>query len=63
MMLFAWFLYRRYEGAGYYRIILATLFGIIGYWMRQDHLGAIEGLAFLALEPVDGLTEGWREYW
>jgi hypothetical protein len=63
MMLAAWFLYRSCEGAGYYRIILATLFGIIGYWMRQDHLGAIAGLAFLALEPVEGLTGGWQEYW
>ena len=63
MMLAVWFLYRSREGAGYNRIILATLFGIIGYWMRQDHLGAIAGLAFIALEPVEGLTGGWQEYW
>jgi hypothetical protein len=63
MMLAAWLLYRSREEARYYQIILATLFGIIGYWMRQDHLGAIAGLAFLALEPVEGLTGGWQGYW
>ncbi|MBC8285308.1 MAG: hypothetical protein H8E32_15950 [Nitrospinae bacterium] len=62
MMLAAWYLYRSREG-GVYRIALATLFGIFGYWMRQDHLGAIAALAFLALEPVGGLTGGWEGYW
>lgn len=62
MMLAAWFLYRSREG-GAKLIIMATLFGVFGYWTRQDHLGAIAGLAFLALEPVDGPTGGWKGYW
>jgi hypothetical protein len=62
MMLAGWYIFRSREG-GIHRILLATLFGIFGYWMRQDHLGAIAGLAFLALEPVDGLTGGWNGYW
>jgi len=62
MMLAAWFLYRAREGGGL-QIFLATLFGIFGYWIRQDHLGAIAGLAFLALEPVAGPTGGWKGYW
>ena len=40
-----------------------TLFGILGYWVRQDHLGAIACLAFLALEPVTDSRGGWKEYW
>jgi hypothetical protein len=35
----------------------------LGYWIRQDHVGAIAGLAFLALEPVEVLTKGWAGYW
>jgi hypothetical protein len=62
MMLAAWYLYRSREG-GISPIFFATLFGIMGYWMRQDHLGAIAGLAFLSLEPVTGLTGNWKEYW
>jgi hypothetical protein len=62
MMLAAWFLCESRKGSGH-RIILATLFGILGYWTRQDHLGAIAGLAFLALEPVEGTTGGWKGYW
>jgi hypothetical protein len=62
MMFAAWLFYSAREG-GAKRIILATLFGILGYWMRQDHLGAIAGLAFLMLEPVDGLAGGWKGYW
>ena len=62
MMLGAWFLYLAREG-GTKRLVLATLFGIIGYWMRQDHLGAVAGLAFLVLEPAGGPTGGWKGYW
>lgn len=62
MLLAAWFLYAVREG-GTRRIVLATLFGIFGYWMRQDHLGAVAGLAFLMLEPVGGPTGGWKGYW
>ncbi|MBT3508725.1 MAG: hypothetical protein HN472_04170 [Nitrospina sp.] len=62
MMLAAWFLYKAKEG-GWNRILLATLFGVLGYWTRQDHLGAIAGLAFLVLEPIEGPTGGWKGYW
>ena len=62
MILAAWFLYRSREG-GTKLIVLATLFGILGYWTRQDHLGAIACLAFLVLEPVSGPTGGWKGYW
>jgi len=62
LMLAAWFVYRAREG-GAKLIILATLFGILGYWTRLDHLGAVVGLAFLLLEPVKGPTGGWKGYW
>ncbi len=62
MILAAWFLYSARKG-GVRPLALATLFGILGYWTRQDHLGAIAGLAFLLLEPVDGPTGGWKGYW
>jgi len=62
MILAAWFLYRSRE-KGTIPIVLATLFGILGYWTRQDHLGAIACLAFLVLEPVTGSTGGWKGYW
>jgi hypothetical protein len=62
MILAAWFLYRSREG-GAKTIVLATLFGILGYWTRQDHLGAIACLAILVLEPVTGPTGGWKGYW
>lgn len=62
MMLAAWFLFKAREG-GRGKIILATLFGILGYWFRLDHLGVIAGLAFLAFEPIKGPTGGWKGYW
>jgi hypothetical protein len=62
MMLAAWFLYQAREG-GSKEIVLATLFGILGYWTRQDHLGAVACLAFLVLEPVTDRTGGWKGYW
>ena len=62
MMLAVWFLYKGRTG-GTSQIVLATLFGVFGYWMRQDHLGAIAGLAIFAIEPVSGATGGWIEYW
>lgn len=61
MMLAAWLLFKSRETGGY-RILLATIFGVFGYWVRQDHLGAIAGLAFLALEPFNGPTGGWKDY-
>ena len=62
MMLAACFLYQARIGSRY-RIMLATFFGIFGYWTRQDHLGAIAGLAFLLIEPMDGKTGYWKDYW
>jgi hypothetical protein len=62
MILAAWFLYEAREG-GVKPLVLATLFGILGYWTRQDHLGAIACLIFLVLEPVGGPTGGWKGYW
>lgn len=62
MMLAAWFIYLAREG-GNYRIVLATMFGIFGYWIRLDHLGAIICIAFLILEPSGGLIIGWKGYW
>lgn len=61
MILAAWFLYRSRE-KGTIPIVLATLFGILGYWTRQDHLGAIACLAFLVLEPVNESNGGWKGY-
>ena len=62
MILAAWFLYEAREGA-VKALVLATLFGVLGYWTRQDHLGAIAFLAFLVLEPVTGPIGGWKGYW
>ena len=62
MMLAVWYRYGARKG-GTFKIALATFFGILGYWTRQDHLGAIAGLAFLAFEPAEGPTGGWRGYW
>ena len=62
MMLAAWYLVQVREG-GAGRIILATFFGILGFWSRLDHIGVIVGLAFLTLEPIKGPTGGWRGYW
>jgi hypothetical protein len=61
MMLAAWYLFQSREEGGRL-IVLATLCGVFGYWMRQDHLGAIAGLVFLAIEPAEGLTGGWNGY-
>jgi len=62
MMLAAWYLVQAREG-GMGRVILATFFGVLGFWSRLDHLGVIVGLAFLALEPIKGPTGGWKGYW
>ncbi|MEK9628610.1 MAG: hypothetical protein VW455_06275 [Nitrospinota bacterium] len=62
LMLAALHLYKSREGR-ISTVLLATAFGIFGYWMRQDHLGAIAGLVFLALEPAGPLTTGWKGYW
>lgn len=62
MMIAAWFMYSARMG-GKHKIILATLFGILGYWVRQDHLGASAGIALLILEPVGGSVSGLKIYW
>jgi hypothetical protein len=62
MMLAAWFLCQGREGCAK-RVSLATLFAMLCFWTRQDHIGVIAGLAFLILEPVSGPTNGWLGYW
>lgn len=62
MLLAAWFLFRSRAG-GRMTIFWATFFGILAYWTREDHLGAIAGLVFLAYEPLQGATGGWQGYW
>ena len=62
MMLAAWFLVLAREG-GINRIFLATLFGVIDFWIRMNHLLAIACLGFLIYEPMKGLSLRWKEYW
>lgn len=62
MMLAAWFVVLAREG-GTHRIILAAIFGSIGFWIRMDHLLVIAGLGLLIYEPVLGPRGGWNEYW
>lgn len=62
MLLAAWFLYRARKG-GWIKIFLATFFGILGYWTRQDHLGIIVTMVILTFEPIEGPTGGWKGYW
>ena len=58
-----WLLYQARDG-NFFKIILAGFFGIIGYWIRQDHLIIITMLVFFIVEPTDGTTkEVWRAYW
>jgi len=62
MILAAWFLLKAREGKKV-DIFLATIFGILGYWGRQDHLGVIAALALLTIEPIEGPTGAWKHYW
>lgn len=62
MMLAIWYMYGARKG-GTFKIVLATFFGVLAFWTRLDHLGAIVCLAFLAFEPAEGPTGGWRGYW
>ena len=62
MMLAAWYWLRARE-EGMNRIILATIFGILGYWTREDHLGVIVALPFFALAPIEGSKNVWKSYW
>jgi len=63
MVLAIWFLYQAREGS-FFKIILASFSGVIGYWIRQDHLIIITMLVFFIVEPTHGTTkEVWRAYW
>ena len=63
MVLAAWLLYGAREG-NFLRIIGAGIFGVIGYWLRQDHLIVISLLVFLIIEPTYGsVREVWGAYW
>jgi len=58
-----WFLYQARDGS-FVKIILAGFFGVIGYWIRPDHLPIITLLVFFIIEPTHGKTkEVWRAYW
>jgi len=58
-----WLLYQARDG-NFFKIILAGFFGVIGYWIRQDHLIVITMLVFFIIEPIHGTTkEVWRTYW
>lgn len=45
---------------GWAWVLAAGLLAALGYWLRQDHLGVLAGLAGLALEPVAG---AWGAAW
>ena len=63
MVLAAWLLYGSRDG-NFLRIIGAGICGVIGYWLRQDHLIVITMLVFFIIEPTHGTTkEVWRAYW
>lgn len=62
MLLAAWFLFKAREGAAT-QMVLATFFGILSYWTRQNYLGVIAMLAFVTLEPITGPSGGWNYYW
>ena len=63
MVLAIWLLYGAREG-NYLRIIGAGICGVIGYWLRQDHLIVISLLVFLIIEPTYGsVREVWGSYW
>ena len=63
MVLAGWLLYGAREG-NFLRIIAAGICGVIGYWLRQDHLVVIVMLVFLIIEPTHGTTkEVWKSYW
>jgi hypothetical protein len=58
-----WFLYQARDGS-FFKVILAGIFGVIGYWTRQDHLFIITLLVFFIIEPTHGTTkEVWMSYW
>ncbi|MBL78462.1 MAG: hypothetical protein CMH70_00120 [Nitrosomonadaceae bacterium] len=63
MVLAGWFLYGAREG-NFLRIVGAGICGVIGYWLRQDHLIVIAMLVFFIIEPTHGATaEVWKAYW
>ncbi len=63
MILAVWLLYGSRE-ENFLRTIGAGICGVIGYWLRQDHLIVISLLVFLIIEPTYGsVREVWRSYW
>lgn len=61
MLLAAWTVLRLARGWGW--ALAAGLAAAVGYWLRQDHLGVLAGLAGLALEPVAGpWLAAWRDW-
>jgi hypothetical protein len=63
MVLAGWLLYGARAG-NFLRIVGAGICGVIGYWLRQDHLIVIAMLVFLIIEPTHGTTgEVWKAYW
>jgi hypothetical protein len=63
MILAAWLLYGAREEK-FYKIIGAGICGVIGYWLRQDHLIVVALLVFLIVEPTHGsVREVWQSYW
>ncbi|MDA8560425.1 hypothetical protein N9L33_01330 [Nitrospinae bacterium] len=63
MVLAGWLLYRAREGS-FLKVLLAGFFGVIGYWIRQDHLIVIVALVFFIVEPTHGTTKVvWMSYW
>jgi len=63
MALAIWLLYQAREGS-FFKVILAGFFGVIGYWLRQDHLIVIAMFVFFIIEPSHGTTkEVWKAYW
>ena len=43
--------------------MLAGIFGVLGFWTRQDHLLILAALIFLWIEPVSGTTtKVWSSY-
>jgi hypothetical protein len=63
MVLAGWLLYGARQG-NFLRIIGAGICGVIGYWLRQDHLFIITMLVFFIIEPTHGTTkEVWKAYW
>jgi hypothetical protein len=63
MVLTGWVLCQSRE-KGFGKTILAGLFAVIAYGMRQDHIVAVAALAFFIIEPIQGTARDiWKTYW